>query len=262
MVLQEQSWGTPGGTESADRVADVLLLFAQSDRALGVSEIARALGLSKAVVHRILQSLTARSLTWAVPGESTYILGPAATTLSMRAWAQLDLRYLAAPVLRRLRDETRETTTLSVLVGHQRMYLDQYESPQEVKMVVELGPRFPLHSGASSRAILAHLPQEVIEHNIAQLRELRPDLDVGAYLDDLARDPREGVRRLLERARHRSRLDRVAVLRPRRQRAGLDQLLGTGLPLRRGGARGPCPRRRDRRPCHLGHDHRAPAVTP
>lgn len=185
MVLQEQSWGTPGGTESADRVADVLLLFAQSDRALGVSEIARALGLSKAVVHRILQSLTARSLTWAVPGESTYILGPAATTLSMRAWAQLDLRYLAAPVLRRLRDETRETTTLSVLVGHQRMYLDQYESPQEVKMVVELGPRFPLHSGASSRAILAHLPQEVIEHNIALLRELRPDLDVGAYLDDL-----------------------------------------------------------------------------
>ncbi len=185
MALREQSWGTPGGTESADRVADVLLLFAQSDRALGVSEIARALGLSKAVVHRILQSLTARSLTWAVPGESTYILGPAATTLSMRAWAQLDLRYLAAPVLRRLRDETRETTTLSVLVGHQRMYLDQYESPQEVKMVVELGPRFPLHSGASSRAILAHLPQEVIEHNITQLRDLRPDLDVGAYLDDL-----------------------------------------------------------------------------
>jgi DNA-binding IclR family transcriptional regulator len=185
MVLREQSWGTPGGTESADRVADVLLLFAQSDRALGVSEIARALDLSKAVVHRILQSLTARSLTWAVPGESTYILGPAATTLSMRAWAQLDLRYLAAPVLRRLRDETRETTTLSVLVGHQRMYLDQYESPQEVKMVVELGPRFPLHSGASSRAILAHLPQEVIEHNIALLRELRPDLDVSAYLDDL-----------------------------------------------------------------------------
>jgi DNA-binding IclR family transcriptional regulator len=185
MTSREQPWGTPGGTESADRVADVLLLFAQSDRPLGVSEIARTLGLSKAVVHRILQSLTARSLTWAVPGDSTYILGPAATTLSMRAWSQLDLRYLAAPILRRLRDDTRETTTLSVLVGHQRMYLDQYESPQEVKMVVELGPRFPLHSGASSRAILAHLPQQVIDHNVSLLREIRPGLDVDTYLDDL-----------------------------------------------------------------------------
>jgi DNA-binding IclR family transcriptional regulator len=178
--------GSPGGTESADRVADVLLLFAQTDRPLGVSEIARTLVLSKAVVHRILQSLTTRSLTWAVPGESTYILGPAATTLSMKAWSQLDLRSLAAPILRKLRDDTRETTTLSVLVGHQRMYLDQYESPQEVKMVVDLGPRFPLHSGASSRAILAHLPQPVIDNAVAQLQEIRPNLDVADYQKGLA----------------------------------------------------------------------------
>jgi DNA-binding IclR family transcriptional regulator len=174
--------GSPGGTESADRVADVLLLFAQVDRPLGVSEIARSLSLSKAVVHRILQSLTSRSLTSIVAGNSTYILGPAATTLSMKAWSQLDLRSLASPILRKLRDETRETTTLSVLVGHQRMYLDQFESPQEVKMVVDLGPRFPLHSGASSRAILAHLPQSVIDNAVAELQEIRPSLDVVDYL--------------------------------------------------------------------------------
>lgn len=183
---EQSRWGSRGGTESADRVADVLLLFAQTDRPLGVSEIARLLSLSKAVVHRILQSLTARSLTWAVSGDSTYVLGPAATTLSMKAWSQLDLRSLAAPVLRKLRDDTRETTTLSVLVGHQRMYLDQYESPQEVKMVVDLGPRFPLHSGASSRAILAHLPERVIDNAVTQLQESRPDLDVAEYLHGLA----------------------------------------------------------------------------
>ncbi len=173
---------SPGGTESADRVADVLLLFAQVDGPLGVSEIARSLSLSKAVVHRILQSLTSRSLTQLVAGNSTYILGPAATTLSMRAWSQLDLRSLASPILRKLRDETRETTTLSVLVGHQRIYLDQFESPQEVKMVVDLGPRFPLHSGASSRAILAHLPQTVIDDAVRQLHDIDRDVDVDDYL--------------------------------------------------------------------------------
>ena len=50
------------GTETAARVADVLLLFTRGPAALGVSEIARQLGLSKAVVHRILQSLASRSL--------------------------------------------------------------------------------------------------------------------------------------------------------------------------------------------------------
>jgi len=177
---------TPGGTEAADRVADVLLLFARSEDPLGVSRIARSLSLSKAVVHRILQSLVSRSLVAPVPGGSAYVLGPAAAGLAARAWSQLDVRSVASPVLRRLRDTTRETTTLSVLVGDQRIYLDQFESPQEVKMVVEIGPRFPLHSGASSRAILAHLPTPFADEAVRQLSVLRPDLDAEAYLADLA----------------------------------------------------------------------------
>ena len=75
----------------------------------------------------------------------------------------MDVRSVAAPILRELRGETRETTTLSILVGRHRIYLDQFESPQEIKMVVEIGPRFPLHSGASSRAILAWLPPQLRE---------------------------------------------------------------------------------------------------
>lgn len=169
------------GTESADRVADVLLLFAQSDQPLGVSQIARSLSLSKAVVHRILQSLASRSLLQVLPGNSTYILGPSATTLANKAWSQMDVRAIASTILKRLRDDTRETTTLSVLVGHQRIYLDQYESPQEVKMIVELGPRYPLHSGASSRAILAFLPETFTEEAVRQLAASDPEFDEGAY---------------------------------------------------------------------------------
>lgn len=175
------------GTESADRVADVLLLFAQADHPLGVSRIARSLSLSKAVVHRILQSLTSRSLLQLVPGDSTYILGPAATSLSAKAWSQMDVRTIAAPILRRLREETRETTTLSVLVGHQRIYLDQFESPQEVKMVVELGPRFPLHSGASSRSILAFLPEPFLDEAVRHLRAADPEFHADAYRGELER---------------------------------------------------------------------------
>lgn len=173
------------GTESADRVADVLVSFTRSDRPLGVSQIARDLGLSKAVVHRILQSLASRSLVQVVPGDARYALGPAAVGLGTKAWSQLDVRSLAAPALRRLRDRTRETATLSVLVGNRRIYLDQYESPQEVKMVIEIGPHFPLHSGASSRSILAFLPPAFIEEVIAELVDSRPDVDVDEYRQGL-----------------------------------------------------------------------------
>lgn len=174
-----------GGTTSADRVSDVLLLFGAADGALGVSEVARTLGLSKTVVHRVIQSLRSRSLLRPAPNETGYVLGPAAIRLGTRAWGQLDARSVSAPILRRLRDETRETTTLSVLAGHARIYLDQFESPQEVKMVVEIGPHYPLHSGASSRSILAFLPEPYVAEAIEQLKDERPDLDVDDYRREL-----------------------------------------------------------------------------
>ena len=174
-----------GGTESADRVADVLLLFGRSDTPLGVSMIARSLSLSKAVVHRILRSLVSRSLLQTVPEGSEYTLGPAAMALSARAFSQVDVRSVAAPVLRRLRAQTRETATVSVLTGKERIYLDQFESPQEVKMVVDIGARLPLHSGASSRAILAFLPGSFIDDAVRDLRAMHPDLDEDGYRHEL-----------------------------------------------------------------------------
>jgi IclR family transcriptional regulator, acetate operon repressor len=155
------------GTEAATRVADVLLMFARGPAAIGVTEIARELGLSKAVVHRILQSLATRSLVRPDASTREYRLGPGAIALGARAMRDFDLRQVAQPTLRRMRDLTNETTTLSARVQDSRIYLDQYESPQEIKMTVELGRPYPLHAGASSRAILAFLPEETIERIIA-----------------------------------------------------------------------------------------------
>lgn len=139
-------------------MADVLLLFASGPASIGVSEISRQLGLSKAVVHRILRSLASREMVASVPASRGYRLGPAAAALGARALGDLDLRSVARPVLRRLREATAETTTLSGLVGASRVYLDQFEGPQEIKMTVELGRPYPLHAGASSKAILAFRP--------------------------------------------------------------------------------------------------------
>jgi IclR family acetate operon transcriptional repressor len=181
---------TNAGTESAGRVADVLALFTTGAAALGVSEISRELGLSKAVVHRILQSLASRSFVETDPQTRGYRLGPGAVALGARALRDLDLRRAASPVLRRLREATAETTTLSAPIGGSRVYLDQYESPQEIKMTVELGRPHPLHAGASSRAILAFLPEESRETVIAGgLARLTPET-IG--------DPGELRRRLAE----------------------------------------------------------------
>lgn len=149
------------GTEAAARVADVLLLFTAGPGPLGISDAARRLGLSKAVVHRIMRSLTSRGLVTADAHDGTYVLGPAAVALGVRALRDVDLRSTALPLLRRLQAATGETTTVSALVGARRVYLDQVESHSEIKMTVELGRAFPLHAGASGRVILAFAPDEL-----------------------------------------------------------------------------------------------------
>ncbi|MDD7942060.1 IclR family transcriptional regulator [Actinomycetospora lutea] len=172
---------TTGGTESTSRVADVLLLFVEGPSTLGVSRIARDLGLSKAVVHRILQSLAARDMVALDPASREYRLGGAAAALGARALRDSDLRSAALPLLRGLRDETRETATLSTPVPHGRVYLDQVVGLHEIKMTVELGRRFPLHAGSSGKCMLAHLDPEQREEALGEpLEALTPHTPVDA----------------------------------------------------------------------------------
>jgi DNA-binding IclR family transcriptional regulator len=157
-----------GGTEGAGRVADVLLAFLDGPSSLGVSALARELDLSKAVVHRILQTLVQRGLLAPDRTSRSYVLGPSAAAIGARALRDSDLRTAAVPVLWDLQRATGETTTVSALVPGGRVYLDQVVSASEIKMTVELGRRFPLHAGSSSVCMLAFLPDAEIEHVLAQ----------------------------------------------------------------------------------------------
>lgn len=151
-----------GGTEATARVADVLLMFTEGPSSLGVTRIARELGLSKAVVHRILTSLAGREMVALDPATREYRLGPAVAALGARALRDSDLRSAALPLLRRLRDEIGETATLSTPVPQGRVYLDQVTGTHEITMSVELGRRFPLHAGSSGKCMLAHLDEAAV----------------------------------------------------------------------------------------------------
>lgn len=192
------------GTLSAGRVADVLLAVADAGAPVGVSELARQLDLSKAVVHRILRSLVDRELVVPAPERGAYALGGGALRLGARALGSFDLRVAALPALRELQALTGETTTVSALVGRSRIYLDQVVSGKEIRMTVELGTAFPLHAGGSGKAILAFASEQLVASVLAEpLVALTP-----ATITD---------RRALERELALIRGDGVAVSRGERE---------------------------------------------
>lgn len=143
-----------------ERAADVLFLFTDDERTtLGVTEIANDLGISKAVVHRILTSLRDRDLVVSDPTTRKYSLGPAVLALAASYRDQLDVRPMAIEAMERLSETTSETATLSIRNGFHRIYVEQVTPPMEVRMTVRTGRPYPLHAGSSSKAFLAFLPQ-------------------------------------------------------------------------------------------------------
>lgn len=196
-ATERNSDGGSATIATVERAADVLMHFTTVPGPdLGVTEIADALGLSKAAVHRVLASLRSRGLVDLNERTRRYSLGVSAMKLGQAYLERIDVRRIAHPYLQQLSDRTQETATLSIRVGDRhRIYIDQVTPEREVIMSVSLGEPYPLHAGASSRALLAFLPEDEIE---AYLRGPLESMTASTIIDedtlrqDLARVREQG----------------------------------------------------------------------
>jgi len=151
------------------RTADVLTFLAQAPpRPVGVTEIATGLGLSKAVVYRILVSLQDRGYVEFHGPSRRYLLGPKCLALGTAYLERTDTRRSVHDALVTLSARSEETATMSLRTGWERMYVDQILPADDIKMVVPIGRLFPLHAGASSKAFLAFLPEAERERFFAE----------------------------------------------------------------------------------------------
>ncbi|HEX3689744.1 MAG TPA: IclR family transcriptional regulator [Solirubrobacteraceae bacterium] len=174
------------------RTADVLSFLAQAPpRPVGVTEIATGLGLSKAVVYRILTSLQDRGYVEFHAATRRYLLGPKCLALGTAYLERTDTRRSVHDALVTLSARSEETATLSLRTGWERMYVDQILPPDDIKMVVPIGRLFPLHAGASSKAFLAFLPEAerdrfFAEHPLLPRLTERTVVDPAALREELA----------------------------------------------------------------------------
>lgn len=208
---------------SVVRTADVLTYMARSSsRLAGVTDIAAAVGTSKAVVFRILTSLLDRGYVGYDQATRRYFLGPQALLLGLAALERNDLRSLAHEPLTDISRATSETATLSVRNGWERIYIDQVTPDRDIKMVVPIGRPFPLHAGSSSKAFLAFLPQDEQDRYFREVRDrvpltARTLVDESALRKELAATRARGF----AASRGERQADAASIAAPVMDRAGL-----------------------------------------
>src|SRR5262249_59737771 len=93
---------------AVDRALDILLAFKPQDDALTVSELLRRIELSRPTLYRLLRTLQRKQFLLASGDPQRFRLGPAVAQLSHVWTAGLDLGTAAEPMMRRMRDATRE----------------------------------------------------------------------------------------------------------------------------------------------------------
>jgi DNA-binding IclR family transcriptional regulator len=185
------------------KALDILALFERGRPEWAEHEVATALELPTSTAHRLLGSLRSRGYVVRVRGGG-YRLGPAAIALGRRAADEAVAPSLRAAI-ERVAAETGETALVGVRdpTGGGLLILDRIESAHRLRMVLDVGHTVPLHAGAGSKALLAHLtPSEIERVAAGPLPRLGPATitDRGALLRDLETIRRDGHARSREEA--------------------------------------------------------------
>ena len=146
---------TSGLIQSVAASVVILDALARVQRALGVTELARAIGEPKARVHRHLTTLRTLGLVDQDPDSGHYRLGWKTLELGQAAVDQLEIRRVAEPYLQRLRDLSGQTAVLSVPAAGEAIVVLALESPSLVTISVRRGARLPAHASAQGRIAAA-----------------------------------------------------------------------------------------------------------
>ena len=133
-----------------DKAARVLRALADGGRPQGISELARALNVSKGTLRDVLLTLDAHGLVVRDP-DTRFRLGPELRSLANASTP--DLRVLAQPHLVSLMETFGETAILGVIHDSKVEIADRAEPQTDLHMTAPLGRRLPLDDGAHGKVI-------------------------------------------------------------------------------------------------------------
>lgn len=140
--------------QSVDRALTVLRLLARHGE-LGVTEIAAKLKVHKSTAFRFVTTLEMHDLVEQHTERGKYRLGVGVLQLAGATTAKLDLVQRSRPVSQRLAEVVGETVNITVLSGHEALYVDQVAGSAALQLHNWVGQRIPLHATSNGKVLLS-----------------------------------------------------------------------------------------------------------
>jgi len=142
------------GTQAVERALAILECFRTDATALGISEIARAIGLNVSTAHRLVRALVGAGFMEQDPVTERYRLGIEVAVLGQRALEHAGY-HLARPILVRLSEATGESVSLGVRRNAEVVVIERTASSQPLKFDHASGAEIDLHTSGMGKVLLA-----------------------------------------------------------------------------------------------------------
>jgi len=148
-------------TQSLAHGLEILLLYGTTTPLLSVAEISNKLKYSQSKTYRLVGTLMKYGLLQEDNGTARYALGSNALRLGLIAQQQFNIASIARPFMRELSKITKETVLLTAVNGTKGIVLERVESEEPIRYsMFQPGATIPLHAGASSKILMAYLPED------------------------------------------------------------------------------------------------------
>jgi DNA-binding IclR family transcriptional regulator len=155
-----------GTIQSVRRALQLLSLFAPHRMRLAprraqwtVSDLARATGLHKSVVARLMATMAVDGFVVQDPATKAYRVGPQAFAVGSAYEPLTVLDRVARPVMVDLTDRCGHASYLGVPAGSHWVFLIAVESPRSVRVTIEVGENRYYHSDAIGKILLSGMDE-------------------------------------------------------------------------------------------------------
>lgn len=145
------------------RKAVELLFLIGEEEGLGVTELARRSGITKARAFRLLTTLEECGVLKKNEDSASYSMGYKALIVGTAAKSQITLVQLAQRYLSEIGARCNESVLIRIPDGFESYCVAWWDAPHVIRVHTEVGARRPLGVGASGKLLLAHATPELRE---------------------------------------------------------------------------------------------------
>jgi IclR family transcriptional regulator, acetate operon repressor len=153
--------------QSLSRALGLLNALAAQDDGLGLSEVAKRVGLAVSTAHRLLATLQQEGFVRFDGQRSVWTVGVQAYVVGSAFLRARELTAIARPVMRQLMEDSGETVNLAVDDRGEAIYVAQVESRQMMRAIARPGGRAMMHASGVGKALLAAMAQADCERIVA-----------------------------------------------------------------------------------------------